>query len=140
MALKVGEKEVGTSIASLSQRRGVTPAYTGDALASAAENIGKTVNTFQARAAELLDLEYRTKADADATKRITELSRDENYRYDPDKFMAAANAYLEKAVEQAPSRYKAWVAIASASTSSTIQTCARVVVGVERSRKPASSS
>lgn len=108
MALKVGEKEVGTSIASLSQRRGVTPAYTGDALASAAENIGKVVNTFQARAAELLDLEYRTKANVDATRYLTELSRDENYRYDPDKFMAAADAYMKKSIEQAPVRYKAW--------------------------------
>lgn len=108
MVLKVGEKEVGTSIASLSQRRGVTPAYTGDALASAAENIGKVVNTFQARAAELLDLEYRTKANVDATRYLTELSRDENYRYDPDKFMAAADAYMKKAIEQAPVRYKAW--------------------------------
>ena len=108
MALKVGEKEVGTSIASLSQRRGVTPAYTGDALATAAENIGSAVNTFQARAAELLDLEYRTKANVDATNYLTNLSRDENYRYDPDKFMAAATAYMEKSIEQAPSRYKSW--------------------------------
>ena len=108
MALKVGEKEVGTSIASLSQRRGVTPAYTGDALATAAENIGKVVNTFQARAAELLDLEYRTKANVDATNYLTTLSRNENYRYDPDKFMAAANAYMEKSIEQAPLRYKSW--------------------------------
>ena len=108
MALKVGEKEVGTSIASLSQRRGVTPAYTGDALATAADNIGKVVNTFQARAAELLDLEYRTKANVDATNYLTTLSRDENYRYDPDKFMAAANAYMEKSIEQAPLRYKSW--------------------------------
>ena len=108
MALKVGEKEVGTSIASLSQRRGVTPAYTGDALATAADNIGKVVNTFQARAAELLDLEYRTKANVDATNYLTALSRDENYRYDPDKFMAAANAYMEKSIEQAPLRYKSW--------------------------------
>jgi len=108
MALKVGEKEVGTSIASLSQRRGVTPAYTGDALATAAENIGSVVNTFQARAAELLDLEYRTKANVDATNYLTNLSRDENYRYDPDKFMAAATAYMEKSIEQAPSRYKSW--------------------------------
>ena len=108
MALKVGEKEVGTSIASLSQRRGVTPAYTGDALATAAENIGSVVNTFQARAAELLDLEYRTKANVDATSYLTKLSRDENYRYNPDKFMAAANAYMDKSIEQAPKRYKAW--------------------------------
>lgn len=106
MAIKVGEREVGTSIASLQQRRGVTPAYTGDALSSALTNIGDTIDVFQKRASELLDIEYRADANMKATTFLNDLEK--KHRLDPSAFMKAAESYLETSINQAPDRYKGW--------------------------------
>jgi len=106
MVLKVDEKQERVSIASISQRRGITSAYAGDALASAAESIGGMVNAFAKRKSELLDVEYRAKASADHAKALTEFARE--HRVDPEAFMNKANAYYDKAIEQAPTRYKGW--------------------------------
>ena len=106
MAIKVGEKEVGTSIASLQQRRGVTPAYTGDALTSALTNIGDTISVFQKRASELLDIEYRADANMKSTNFLNDLEK--KHRLDPNAFMKAAESYLETSINQAPDRYKGW--------------------------------
>lgn len=106
MALKVGERTVGTSIASLAQRRGVTPAYEGDALTSALTNIGDTIDVFQKRAAELLDVEYRASANMKATNFLNDLEK--THRLDPTAFITAAESYLNTSIEQAPDRYKGW--------------------------------
>ena len=107
MALKVGETEVSTSIASLAQRRGVTPAYEGDALGTALSNIGETIDVFQKRAAELLDVEYRSKAVMDATNKISEYEKE--FRLDPEAFIKKSEAYLKESISQAPQRYKGWM-------------------------------
>ena len=108
MALKVGEKQIGTSIASLSQRQGITKAYNGNPISTAAAEISDTFSVLQKRAAELLDVEYRAKATGDYVKKFTEYSRSETYRADPDLFMKSAESYMNESINQAPTRYKGW--------------------------------
>ena len=104
--LSVGKREVFTTASSLASRMGVVAGQTGDPVAIASSQLGKTLDTLAKRKLVQQEENWKNNLKAEALKTITGYANEN--RYDPSNFMNQASAYSDGIIESAPKAFKAW--------------------------------
>ena len=104
--LSVGKREVFTTASSLANRMGVVAGQTGDPVAIASSQLGKTLDTLAKRKLVQQEENWKNNLKAEALRTITGYANEN--RYDPSNFMNQASAYSDGIIESAPKAFKAW--------------------------------
>ena len=106
MALTTGKKTTTVTPSSIASRMGVVPAYSGDWLATAADTLGKTLDTQAKKVAVLEEEKWKAQFSIDTYKAINDFAM--KNRINPNGFTKNTDAYIDQLIQSVPSRYKGW--------------------------------
>ncbi len=106
MALTKGNREKVTTVSSIQSRMGVVGTEQGDALAIAADAIGKNLDIYAQRMITIEEERYKADFQINTINKINQFARD--YRLDPTGFTNATQSYIDGLVSKAPQRFKNW--------------------------------